>query len=79
MSFQSHPVPKVSSPFELVHSNVWCHVNFASNDFHYFVTLVDDHSHMTWIFLMKNHSKLFSIFKLFREDLIFPRHLYSMV
>jgi hypothetical protein len=40
-------------------------MNIASNKFHYFVTFVDDFSHMTWLFLMKNHSKLFSIFQIF--------------
>jgi transposase InsO family protein len=35
-----------------------------ANKFHYFVTFVDDFSRMTWLFLMKNCSKLFSIFQI---------------
>jgi transposase InsO family protein len=40
-------------------------MNIVSNKFHYFVTFVDDFSQMTLLFLMKNHSKLFSIFQIF--------------
>jgi hypothetical protein len=42
-------------------------MNIVSNKFHYFVTFVDDFSQMTLLFLMKNHSKLFSIFQIFRN------------
>jgi hypothetical protein len=51
--FSSRVVHKVSSPFELVHSDVWGPINITSNKFHYFVTFVDDFSRMTWLFLMK--------------------------
>jgi hypothetical protein len=37
----------------------------VSNEFHYFVTFVDDFSHMTWLLLMKNRSELFSIFQIY--------------
>jgi hypothetical protein len=37
-------------------------MNIESSKFHYFVTFVDDFSCMTWLFLMKNHSEVFSIF-----------------
>jgi hypothetical protein len=67
VSFPSRVVHRVSSPFELVHSDVWGPINVASNKFHYFVTFVDDFSPMTWLFLMKNRSKLFSIFQFFRN------------
>ena len=42
-------------------------MNIASNKFHYFVTFMDDFSCMTWLFLMKNLSKLFSIFQIFHN------------
>jgi hypothetical protein len=41
----------------------------ASNQFQYFVTFVDDYSRMTWLFLMKIHSKLMSIFHPFRKEI----------
>jgi hypothetical protein len=65
--FPSRVVSRVSHPFELVHSDIWGPMNIASNKFHYFVTFVDDFSRMTWLFLMKNRSKLFSIFQIFRN------------
>jgi hypothetical protein len=65
--FPSRIVSRVSRPFELVHYDIWGPMNIASNKFHYFVTFVDDFSHMTWLFLMKNRSKLFSIFQIFRN------------
>ena len=64
-SFPSRVVPRVSSSFELVHSNVWGPITTVSNKFHYFVTFVDDFSRMTWLLLMKNRSELFSIFQIF--------------
>jgi hypothetical protein len=67
VSFLSCPINRASSPFELVHSVVWGLVNIASNNFQYFVTFVDDHSRMTWLFLMQNRSE-FSIFQLFRKE-----------
>ena len=55
---------RASSPFELVHSNAWgsCPV-VSSTRFRYFVTFVDDYSQTIWLYLMKNHSKLFSHFR----------------
>jgi hypothetical protein len=62
VSFPSRVVSRVSHPFKIVHSDVWGPMNIASNKFHYFVTFVDDFSHMTWLFLMKNRLELFSVF-----------------
>jgi hypothetical protein len=42
-------------------------MNIVSNKFHYFVTFVDDFSYMTWLFLIKNRSELFSIFQIFHN------------
>ena len=51
---------RASVPFELVHSNVWgpCQI-ISPSGFKYFVTFVDNFSHVTWLYLMKSHSKLF--------------------
>ncbi|MCR2848077.1 transposase family protein, partial [Weizmannia coagulans] len=35
----------------------------------YFVTFVDDFSRMTWLYLMKNHSELFSHFCAFHVEI----------
>ena len=37
--------------------------------FRYFVTFVDDYSHVTWLYLMKNRSELFSIFCAFCAEI----------
>ena len=61
---------RASSPFELVHSNVWgpCPV-VSSTGFRYFVTFVDDYSRTTWVYLMKNCSELFSHFRAFYDEI----------
>ena len=63
VSFSSRVVSHVAHPFELVHSDVWGPMNIASNKVHYFVTFVDDFSRMTWLFLIKNRSELFFVFR----------------
>ena len=62
-----HLSPKVnkqaSTPFELVHSDVWDHCPILSpTGFKYFVTFVDDFSCVTWLYLMKSRFELFFLF-----------------
>ena len=61
---------RASAPFELVHSDVWgpCPV-MSLTGFRYFVTCVDDYSRTTWLYLMKNCSKLFSHFRAFYAEI----------
>ena len=61
---------RASSSFELVHSDVWgpCPVTSKSG-FRYFVTFVDDYSRMTWLYLMKNRSEVFSCFTTFCAEI----------
>ena len=56
----SHRVNKRASAFELVHYDVWgpCLV-LSPTGFKYFVTFVDDFSHVTWLYLMKSCSEFF--------------------
>jgi len=65
-SFPSSVAQHVSFLFALVHSNIWrsscVKYNFG---FQYFVTFIDDFLRRTWLFLMKNRSELFFIFKSF--------------
>ena len=37
-------------------------------DFSYFVTFIDDYSHMIWVYLMKDHSEILSIFQKLHKD-----------
>ena len=69
VSFVPRIDKRASSFFELVHSDIWGPINIVSNKFQYFVTFVDDYSHMTWLFLMKARSELLSIFKLFEKEI----------
>lgn len=47
----------------LVHYDIWdSRPTLFKLGFKYFVTFVDDYSRVTWLYLMKGHSELFSIF-----------------
>ncbi|XP_057988512.1 retrovirus-related Pol polyprotein from transposon RE2 isoform X1 [Hevea brasiliensis] len=49
---------KSLKPFELVHVNIWGPFSIVLiNGFKYFLTVVDDYSRYTWVFLMKSKSK----------------------
>ena len=70
----SHKVNKrTSTPFELVHSNVWGPCPVLSK---YFVTFVDDFSCVTWFYLMKSHSELFSHFSVFCVEIQIQFHVF---
>jgi hypothetical protein len=46
-------MPSVS--FALIHCDVWGPIPFSTNDgFKYFLTIVDDHTRCTWVFLMRS-------------------------
>ena len=58
------------SIFSLVHSDIWGPSRASSTlGFHYFVNFIDDYSRCTWVFLMKDRSELFSIFKSFFAEI----------
>lgn len=53
-----------SSPFALVHSDIWGPTRVCSTlGYYYFVTFIDDFSRCTWLFLMKNRYDVFNIFQ----------------
>ena len=57
---------RLESIFLLVHSDIWGPSRVSSTlGFRYFVSFIDDYSRCTWVFLMKDRSELFSIFKSF--------------
>ena len=71
---------QVVSLFTLVHSNVWgpsCVVFVLG--FQYFVTFIDNYSWCTWLYLMKNCSKLFSIFESFCAEVKTQFHIFVQV
>ena len=61
---------QVSAPFNLIHSDVWgpCPV-MSPIRFKYFVTFVDNFSCVTWLYLLKIRSKLFSHFTTFCAEI----------
>ena len=69
-TFLRRPESRAESIFSLVHSDIWGPSRISSIlGFHYFVSFIDDYSRCTWIFLMKDHSELFSIFKNFCAEI----------
>ena len=56
-----------SKPLELVHSDVWGPASVISiNDFRYYLVLIDEYSKFIWVYLLKNKSNVFDIFKYFK-------------
>ena len=60
MHLSPRVIKRASTPFELVHYDVWgpCPV-LSSIVFKYFVTFVDDFSRVTWLYPMKSLFELF--------------------
>lgn len=57
LPFPSHSEHSSSLPFQLVHCDIWGPFPYQSLDgFKYFLTIVDDFSRSTWIYLMKYKS-----------------------
>lgn len=55
-----------SSPFELLHIDTWSPFSEPTQDGHrYFLTIVDDHTRATWIYLMKLKSDVLQVFPSF--------------
>ena len=70
VSFASRHESRVSSHCHLVHSDIWGPINTPSLlGFRYFVIFVDDYSKVTYPYLMKERSELYSIFKSFYMEI----------
>jgi len=58
------------STFELVYSDVWGPSLMPSiKDFRYFLLFVDDFSHMTWLYLLKERLEVFSVIESFFNEI----------
>ena len=69
VTFASRRESCVSSPFHLVHYDIWGPINAPSLlGFRYFVIFVD-YSRVTYLYLMKERSELYSIFKSFYMEI----------
>ena len=57
-----------TSPFTLIHCDVWgpsrVQKVFGAR---WFVTFIDDHTHMSWIYLVKKKAKVALVFKVFKN------------
>ena len=64
--FKILETPRSSRPLEIVHSDVWG--PFATETYdrkRYYVTFIDDFTHFTCVYLIKNKSEVFEMFKIF--------------
>jgi hypothetical protein len=57
---------KSTIPFALIHSNVWGPSPVSTiSGVRWFVIFIDDCTHMTWLYLLKNKDEVLSVFKSF--------------
>ncbi|KAL4033294.1 hypothetical protein IC575_006381 [Cucumis melo] len=62
VSFPSQPY-KPTQPFTLIHSDVWGPSKvITSSEKQWFITFIDDHTRLTWIYLITDKSEVSSIF-----------------
>lgn len=71
---KSHRVPypvsfkKCEKPFMIIHSDVWGPSPITvSSGIRWFVIFVDDCTRMTWLYLIKNKSEVFAVFRSFHN------------
>lgn len=65
LSFESHNHMS-SSPFDLIHLDVWGPFKRESIEgYKYFLTIVDDHTRVTWIYMLRNKSDVSKFFPIF--------------
>ena len=64
-SFSTQPY-KPTTPFTVIHSDIWgpCRTSTYSGK-KWFVTFIDDHMRLSWVYLMKGKSEVETIFKNF--------------
>ena len=64
-----HSVKRTSNLLDLIHSDL-CELNdmLTKGDNKYFLTFIDDCSKFTYVFLLKNKSKTFNAFKVYKTE-----------
>ncbi|KAM2882470.1 hypothetical protein COP2_015447 [Malus domestica] len=69
---------RTSKPFEVVHSDIWGPSRVESFDgYKYFVTFIDDYSRVTWLYLLKSKSEVFTAFQDFHK--LITNHFSSKI
>ena len=64
----NNSVSHALSSFDLIHSDVWGPSPISTpGGSHYFVIFLDYFSRYTWIYLFKNHSELYQIYRVFTK------------
>lgn len=59
---------KTTKPFELIHFDIWGPYRTTTHkNFIFFITILDDYSRSTWIFLLQNKSQSLSILQQFQN------------
>lgn len=59
---------KPSKPFSLIHSDVWGPSRVSNiTGARWFVMFIDDHTRVTWVFLMKEKSDVERVFEIFHK------------
>ena len=75
MSSENYQTPhksvfRESKPLDLIHSDI-CELDgtLTRNGKRYFITFIDDCSNYTFVYLMKNKSEAFDMFKVFLTEI----------
>ena len=59
---------KASTPFSMIHSDIWGPSKIKNvTGTRWFISFIDDHTRLTWVFLMKEKSETSQIFKNFSK------------
>ena len=65
--FFNRSISVSSSPFDLIHSDVWGPSPVATKGgSRYYISFIDDHTHYYWVYLIKHRSEFFEIYAAFR-------------
>ncbi|KAA0042054.1 myosin-9 isoform X2 [Cucumis melo var. makuwa] len=76
VSFPSQPY-KPTQPFNLIHSDVWGPSKVTtSSKKRWFVTFIDDHTRLTWVYLITDKSE-FRAFTASLDSTIIPKNIYT--
>jgi histone deacetylase 1/2 len=83
---KSHQLPydisnkRSTAPLELIHSDVWGPAPTSAGKFSYYVSFIDDHTKYTWIYLLRQKSDVFAVFRNFQAlvERKFRKQIISM-